>query len=155
MNIYEAYYHSPIGWLRIIGTNNGIYALRFSDENYLPDSPIPKCLQKCVEQLDEYFHQNRKNFSLKLLPQGTDFQRTVWKLLMNIPYGRTLSYMEIALKLADKKAVRAVGKANRDNPIPILIPCHRIIGRNGNLVGYGGGIWRKEWLLQHEGVIFC
>jgi len=111
---------------------------------------IPPCLQECVRQLEEYFQGQRRAFSLKLLPRGTEFQQRVWAQLLKVPYGSTASYRDIALALGDADAVRAVGSANGKNPISIIIPCHRIIGSDGKLIGYGGGVWRKEWLLRHE-----
>ncbi len=100
--------------------------------------------------MDEYFNKKRKKFDLPLQPQGTNFQKAVWDALLEVPYGTTVSYFDIAKKVDNPKAVRAAGGANGKNPITIIIPCHRIIGSNGKLVGYGGGLWRKKWLLQHE-----
>jgi methylated-DNA-[protein]-cysteine S-methyltransferase len=102
--------------------------------------------------MDEYFEGSRKEFQLPLAPEGTDFQKRVWSELLNIPYGATCSYLDVARALGDANAIRAVGAANGRNPISIIIPCHRVIGADGSLTGYGGGLWRKEWLLRHEGV---
>jgi len=147
---YLAFYRSEIGWIKISATEEGVRSLYFvEDEEVFEIEPHP-CLKECLEQLDEYFRGKRQSFSLKLLPEGTDFQQKVWKQLLKIPYGKTASYLDIAAALGDKNAVRAVGSANGKNPISIIVPCHRIIGRNGNLIGYGGGLWRKEWLLKHE-----
>jgi methylated-DNA-[protein]-cysteine S-methyltransferase len=106
-----------------------------------------------MAQLDEYFEGKRKKFDLLLEPMGTDFQKKVWKHLVKVPFGKTASYLDVAMALGEMKATRAVGSANGRNPIVIIIPCHRVIGSNGSLTGYGGGMWRKEWLLKHEGVL--
>lgn len=145
-----AFYHSEIGWIKISGTEAGIRSLYFVEDAEVFEIKPHPCLQECLRQLDEYFRGKRLTFSLKLLPEGTDFQKKVWKQLLAIPYGNTVSYQDIAAALGDKNAVRAVGSANGKNPISIIVPCHRVIGRNGNLIGYGGGVWRKEWLLKHE-----
>lgn len=148
-----AYYKSSIGFLKITAAADGIAALDFLDEE-APASQQPTAnFVDCFHQLDDYFAHRRQQFSLKLNPKGTDFQKRVWNELVKIPYGKTTSYLNIAETLGDKKALRAVGAANGRNPIPIIIPCHRVIGRNGDLIGFGGGIWRKEWLLRHEGVV--
>lgn len=107
-------------------------------------------LQKVAQELSEYFAGNRKEFDIPLNPKGTDFQKSVWNALRTIPYGKTMSYGQVAAQIGNPKASRAVGMANNKNPIPILIPCHRVIGANGKLVGYGGGIWMKQKLLELE-----
>lgn len=112
--------------------------------------PVPSCLKECVRQLDEYFRGERRVFTIRLMPEGTDFHQKVWREVRRIPFGKTASYKEVAASIGKEKAVRAVGNANRLNKISIIIPCHRVIGSNGELVGYGGGLWRKEWLLAHE-----
>jgi methylated-DNA-[protein]-cysteine S-methyltransferase len=104
-------------------------------------------------QLDEYFSGRRTRFDLPLAPAGTPFQKRVWSALADIPYGRTISYIELARTVGDERAVRAVGGANGKNPLPIVLPCHRVIGANGSLAGFGGGIERKRWLLEHEHAI--
>jgi methylated-DNA-[protein]-cysteine S-methyltransferase len=145
---------SPIGPLRIVGNEQGILAVDFLDANAARSdvqTSIPACLQACVEQLDAYFQGTLRAFSVSLLPHGTPFEQRVWAELLKIPYGETRSYGNIAVALGDPKTVRAVGRANGRNPIAILIPCHRVIGSHGDLTGYGGGLWRKEWLLAHEG----
>jgi len=150
---YTAFYKSEIGFLRAIGSDEGLHELEFTDLKSAPDSEVPACLQECFDQLDEYFSGELKNFSLSLNPQGTDFQKSVWRQLVKIPFGQTTSYLHIATALGNKKALRAVGAANGQNRIPIIIPCHRVIGSDGSLIGFGGGIWRKEWLLKHEKVV--
>lgn len=144
------YYKSPIGTIEICETGENIISVLFLDSNDKQYSQISPLLEKCVKQLDEYFHYKRQNFDLPLMPQGTSFQKTVWEKLKEIPYGTTSCYFEIARRIGNPKAVRAIGGANGKNPIAIIIPCHRVIGANGKLVGYGGGLWRKEWLLKHE-----
>jgi methylated-DNA-[protein]-cysteine S-methyltransferase len=103
-----------------------------------------------MTQLDEYFLGKRKNFDLPLSLHGTTFQLAVWKQLETIPYGKTKTYKDIAIGVGNEKAVRAVGLTNGRNPIAIVVPCHRVIGSNGKMVGYASGVWRKEWLLAHE-----
>lgn len=110
-----------------------------------------KHVNECIKQLDEYFSGERKIFHIDVILKGTEFQRKVWNALKDIPYGVTVSYAVIAEKIGNKKAVRAVGNANNKNPMSIIIPCHRVIGSDGSLTGYGGGLWRKKWLLEHEG----
>ncbi|MCD4747489.1 MAG: methylated-DNA--[protein]-cysteine S-methyltransferase [Bacteroidales bacterium] len=148
-DLSKAFYKSPIGYLEIAGTENGIYSVSFRNEaEEIKD--IPKFLQNCVKQLDEYFNGKRKEFDIKLDIQGTSFQKQVWNELIKIPFGKTSTYLEIAKKIKNPKAVRAVGNANRNNKIGIVIPCHRVIGTNGKLTGFAAGIWRKEWLIKHE-----
>jgi methylated-DNA-[protein]-cysteine S-methyltransferase len=120
-------------------------------EALLPGDPdLPFCLKACLKQIDEYFKGKRRKFHLDLDPLGTPFQKMVWRQLEKIPFGKVVSYGEIAGVIGNSKACRAVGSANGKNPIAIIIPCHRVVGRDGNLTGYGGGLWRKEWLLKHE-----
>ncbi|MDX1829552.1 MAG: methylated-DNA--[protein]-cysteine S-methyltransferase [Lutibacter sp.] len=144
-----AYYKTPIGTAKIVGNEFGISSITVLDEE-IETTEIPLPLKKCVQQLEEYFNGNRTVFDLKLNPQGTDFQKKVWNELLNIPYGKTRTYLEQTKKLGDIKAIRAVASANGKNPIWIIIPCHRVIGSDGSLTGYAGGIWRKKWLLEHE-----
>jgi methylated-DNA-[protein]-cysteine S-methyltransferase len=148
--IYQAYYQSEIGLIHIMGTAAGISSLNFVETKNCDKFGDQPLLQACVEQLDEYFNGKRKVFSVSLAPAGTAFQQQVWQTLLNIPYGQTVSYLEIARAIGNEQAVRAVGSANGQNPIAIIIPCHRVIGSNGKLTGYGGGLWRKAWLLKHE-----
>lgn len=145
-----AYYKTPIGTAKIEGDENGISAVTVIDDDLETSIEMPKMLQDCVKQLDEYFNDTRKQFDLKLNPQGTDFQKKVWKELLNVPFGKTKTYLEQSKQLGDVKAIRAVASANGKNPIWIIIPCHRIIGSNGSLTSYAGGIWRKKWLISHE-----
>lgn len=147
---HTAYYESAIGLMKIMGTEDGIISVGFVDEGPVDYPEIHPCLKECVEQLDEYFRGRRKDFSIRLQPQGTDFQKQVWNQLMKIPFGETASYKNIAEAVGNRKAVRAVGNANGKNNIVIIIPCHRVIGSDGTLVGFGSGLDRKQWLLDHE-----
>lgn len=144
---------TPLGTLLIIGNEAGVRAIRFLNEAppALPDESPPMVLSVCAQQLREYFEGQRRSFEVPLDLRGTPFQLRVWELLQRIPFGETRTYLDLALALGDVKAVRAVGAANGQNPVPIIVPCHRVIGQDGQLVGYGGGLWRKEWLLAHEG----
>ena len=147
---YRAYYDSPIGILEITGAEQGITGVHFVDKKRNPDPSIPLPLKDCCRQLYEYFVGDRKDFSIKLALEGTDFQKRVWNQLLKIPYGSTASYKEVAAAIENDKAIRAVGSANGRNNIAIIIPCHRVIAHDGTLGGYGGGLWKKEWLLEHE-----
>nr|BFF36346.1 methylated-DNA--[protein]-cysteine S-methyltransferase [Tenacibaculum mesophilum] len=153
-NLQTTYYKTPIGIAKIEGNENGVQSISVLDENALPTisfhKKTPSCLQNCVMQLDEYFAGKRTDFDLQLNPQGTAFQQSVWNELLNIPFGRTRTYLEQTKQLGDVKAIRAVASANGKNPIWIVIPCHRVVGSDGSLTGYAGGVWRKKWLLEHE-----
>lgn len=144
-----AYIESPLGITTIIGDENGVSVISVTKEGEL-SAEIPEVLQEAVRQLQEYFESKRTDFTFKLNPKGTEFQQKVWKSLLEIPYGKTVSYMDQTKKLGDIKAIRAVASANGKNPLWIVVPCHRVIGTNGSLTGYAGGIWRKKWLLEHE-----
>ena len=149
--IFEIGYLSPLGPLRILGLASAVLEVKFC-KNEIPsnDDSVPKILLAYRSQLDEYFRGKRKVFDLKLEPRGTAFQKRVWRQLLRIPYDETRSYKDIARDVGNNQAVRAVGMANARNPISIIIPCHRVIGIKGDLIGYGGGLWRKQWLLDHE-----
>lgn len=146
----KTYYKSRVGYLEITGDEAGVATVHFTDFENAPQNGTPDCLRDCVQQLEEYFAGERQTFELELKPNGTEFQQSVWGALLKIPFGQTRTYMDIAKGLGKEKAIRAVGAANGANPIPIIIPCHRVIGSNGQLIGFGGGIWRKEFLLHHE-----
>jgi len=144
------YYKTPIGTAKIEGNNDGITAITVVNEEIESSLDIPICLQNCVQQLKEYFTGKRKNFNVKLNPQETEFQKKEWEAFQNVPFGKTRTYLEQSKTLGNAKAIRAVAGANGKNPIWIVIPCHRIIGSDGSLTGYAGGLWRKKWLLEHE-----
>lgn len=146
------YIESPIGTIEIQSNESGICEVTFVAEKRFESHETPILLQ-CAAELQSYFAGERQHFDVKLSAKGTDFQHNVWEKLQEIPFGTTQSYMDIARQLGDSKKVRAVGMANGKNPIAIIVPCHRVIGGNGNLIGYAGGLWRKEWLLKHEGAI--
>ncbi len=146
----RAYVETPMGTAEIIGDNFGIVSISVIDDKIKASVIIPESLLDCTEQLREYFEGDRTAFTLKLNPKGTDFQKKVWSALLTIPFGTTTTYLKQTLALGNEKAIRAVAAANGKNPIWIIIPCHRVIGTNGSLTGYAGGLWRKKWLLEHE-----
>ena len=145
------YINSPLGITKIVGDEDGVAVISVSDVGTNEVSPeIPEILKEAVSQLQEYFDKKRTDFTFKLNPKGTEFQQKVWKSLLEIPYGKTVSYMDQTKKLGDVKAIRAVASANGKNPLWIVVPCHRVIGTNGSLTGYAGGLSRKKWLIEHE-----
>ena len=145
------YFLSPIGLLEINGDGQYITSIKFLDELIEDDLAVSdETVKDCIKQLREYFDGQRKEFEIPLNPEGTDFQKKVWGKVTEIPYGDTTSYGLIAKLLGDKRLSRAVGLANGANPIPIIIPCHRVVGNDGSLTGYAGGLERKKWLLKHE-----
>jgi methylated-DNA-[protein]-cysteine S-methyltransferase len=148
-----AYYrNSPVGNLIIESENNSIIRIGFWKDACSAENLTP-AIEQCIQELEEYFLKGRKFFTFNLGFRGTEFQNKVWRELINIPYGTTISYEELAIRLGDTKLMRAVGLANGQNPIAIVVPCHRVIGKNGNLTGYGGGLENKQWLLEHEGAL--
>ncbi|MER1958682.1 MAG: methylated-DNA--[protein]-cysteine S-methyltransferase [Solibacillus sp.] len=150
---YQLDYHSPIGVIEITATNHQITAVLFASREHVvfeKTEATPVVLNRCYEQLDEYFKGERQQFTVPYLHEGTVFQNHVWQALTTIPFGKTASYKEIAEVIGNVKAVRAVGMTNSKNQLSIIVPCHRVIGKNGKLTGYAGGLWRKEWLLEHE-----
>lgn len=149
--VYSENLNSPIGLLNIRSDGEGITAIVFDAEEK-PDNP-DRLTEAAVLQLHEYFEGKRFVFDLKLHPKGTEFERKVWNHLLTIPAGTTTSYGKIAQQLGGKNLARAVGHANGKNPISIVIPCHRVIGSNNDLIGYAGGLERKKWLLRHEGAV--
>lgn len=153
MNSFIKYYQSPIGLIRISGTDSLVREVSFiDDENQLlPESANPPALAiQCIEELIQYFHGSRKTFDLPVDQDGSPFQKKVWYELLNIPYGKTISYLELSRKLGDVKAIRAAASANGRNQLAIIVPCHRVIGSRSDLVGYAGGLWRKKYLLSLE-----
>ena len=146
----RVFYHSPVGWIRIVAEDGAVTGLDFV-ERRAADSPSPMaCLLAARVQVEEYFRGCRTIFDLPLDLRGTDFQKDVWNELLHIPFGATACYKDVAVKVGRPDAVRAVGAANGANPVSIIVPCHRVLGSDGRLTGYGGGLWRKEWLLRHE-----
>ncbi len=148
--LHWGYYFSPLGPMVISFSDEALFGLTFVNrikEKALFSHPF---LFEIQRQLIEYFSGVRKKFDLPLSLKGTPFQQTVWTSLLSIPYGETVSYKDVAISLGLEKGFRAIGAANRANPISIIIPCHRVIGADGSLGGYGGGLWRKRWLLAHE-----
>ncbi len=144
-----AYIKTPLGITKIMGDEKGISVISIADEGEI-SSIIPAILQEAITQLEDYFEGKRTDFTFQLNPSGTEFQQKVWKGLLEIPFGKTMSYLELSKKLGDVKAIRAVASANGKNPLWIVVPCHRVIGTDGSLTGYAGGLWRKKWLLEHE-----
>ena len=141
---------TPLGQAKVTGDTNGITSVSISDTTEQLSEIIPENLLDFVTQLKAYFREERQNFDLKLNPNGTDFQKRVWQELQKIPYGKTCSYLELSKKLGNTKAIRAVANADGKNPLWIIIPCHRVIGSDGRLTGYAGGLYRKQWLINHE-----
>jgi methylated-DNA-[protein]-cysteine S-methyltransferase len=148
-SIQRTFLDTPIGFVEITCTGKGIRSIEFINFK-VRVKRTPACLKDCKDQLHEYFEGKRKQFTVPLDLEGTPFQLKVWNELLKIPYGKTLTYFELARRIGDSKAMRAVGGANANNPVSILVPCHRVIGTDGRLVGYAGGLWRKKWLLEHE-----
>ena len=146
----QVYIHTPLGMTLIEGDENGITKILVYDKDMPVSKSIPSGLQQAVNQIKDYFEGKHADFDFKLNPQGTDFQKRVWEALLEIPFGKTMSYQDLAIKLGDVKAIRAVASANGKNPLWIVVPCHRVIGSDGSLTGYAGGLWRKKWLLEHE-----
>ncbi|MCG2617482.1 methylated-DNA--[protein]-cysteine S-methyltransferase [Terrimonas sp. NA20] len=152
-NLSSTYYQSPLGFLKISGTPDFISEVSFRDQapaqEEINHDPAP-LLVECLEQLMQYFDGQRLIFELPLNQHGTNFQQQTWNLLTGIPFGKTISYLQLAISTGDPKATRAVANANGRNNIAIIVPCHRVIGSNRELTGYAGGLWRKRWLLEHE-----
>ncbi|MNJ99392.1 Methylated-DNA--protein-cysteine methyltransferase [compost metagenome] len=146
----EALIKSPVGVTIIKGDEEGVSEILVLNEDVPIPHTIPDKLQDAARQLQEYFGGNRTTFDFKMNPKGTDFQKKVWKALLEIPFGKTMSYHQLSVQLGDVKAIRAVAAANGKNPLWIVVPCHRVIGSDGSLTGYAGGLWRKKWLLEHE-----
>lgn len=141
--------NTPVGQLKIVSDGAGITAVRFTDAPLTGEKP-DAISRLAKQQLQEYFQGQRRVFDIPLAPQGTPFQRQVWRSLCDIPYGETTCYQHIATAISNPRAVRAVGAANGKNPVAVIIPCHRVIGKDGSLTGYAGGLERKSWLLALE-----
>ena len=148
--MYQKSYKSPIGTLYIVEENEKIIEIRYENKKEEVLEKNTKILEKAVQEWEEYFKEKKKEVDIPLNPKGTEFMKKVWKELQKIPYGKTISYGKIAEKIGNPKASRAVGMANHNNPIPIIIPCHRVIGKNNKMVGYALGIDKKEYLLNLE-----
>ncbi len=145
-----AYIDTPLGIAKLEGDIQGMASITLLNNKEVITTIIPETLEDAVYQIKEYFEGKREIFNLELNPQGTDFQKRVWSALKDIPYGKTISYLELSKTLGDVKAIRAVAAANGKNPLWIIVPCHRVIGSDGSLTGYAGGLHRKKWLLDHE-----
>lgn len=145
-----AHINTPVGTCLLEGDTLGVSKIWVLDEPVPATKDIPETLRVAVSQLEEYFAGSRQNFDFPINPQGTEFQKRVWDALLEIPFGTTTSYQALSIKLGDVKAIRAVASANGKNPLWIVVPCHRVIGSDGSLTGYAGGLWRKKWLLEHE-----
>lgn len=152
---YTTYTQSPVGSLQVKAKEEGLTAINYYDDDPPEslDQPQHPVLKKTIDQLNEYFDGKRKTFDIPLILKGTNFQQKVWKQLQQIPYGQKITYSELATRLGDPQKARAVAGANGLNPIPIIIPCHRVIGADNKLTGYSGGIERKQFLLQLEGAL--
>ena len=148
-NELTAYYHSPIGWLEIKANTYFVFSIWFVEEQKQNSDSHP-LLSSANTQLKQYFTSERKIFDFPMQQKGTDFQNRVWNQLLTIPFGKTLSYQQLSKNIGDVKAIRAVGTTNGKNQLGIVVPCHRVIGTDGSLTGYAGGLWRKKWLLEHE-----
>jgi methylated-DNA-[protein]-cysteine S-methyltransferase len=150
---FTTYITSPLGTLEIVGNEIEINATNFKEnvENQGTNfDNLPQLMQRCIGQLQAYFEGVLQVFDFPISQKGTDFQQKVWAELLNIPFGKTCSYLALSRKIGDEKSIRAVGTTNGKNQLAIIVPCHRVIGSNGDLTGYAGGLWRKRWLLEHE-----
>lgn len=145
-----AYLETPLGVAELQGDINGVCRIAILDGAVPSSGRIPECLKEAAAQLQEYFASGRRDFTFRTNASGTDFQKKIWQYLTEIRYGKTISYLDLARRFGDEKAIRAVAAANGKNPLWIVVPCHRVIGTDGSLTGYAGGIWRKKWLLEHE-----
>ncbi|CAN5755346.1 methylated-DNA--[protein]-cysteine S-methyltransferase [soil metagenome] len=149
----EAFIHTPVGWLQLVEANNTLSVIHFMDEAPV-EMPINVTLflQDCMKQIQAYFDGaiTKFPFMQNAAQQGTVFQQKVWNELVKIPHGKTISYSELAIRLGNEKCIRAAASANGQNNLAIAVPCHRVIGNDGSLTGYAGGLWRKKWLLDHE-----
>jgi len=150
--VYISYYQSPVGLIKISGNANCINEVKFLDsqEEASATATLSDVVQLCTDQLIEYFNGSRRQFDIPINQEGSEFQQKVWGKLMDIPFGRTINYLDLAKRLGDTKIIRAAATTNGKNKIAVIVPCHRVIGSNGTLVGYAGGLWRKRWLLEHE-----
>jgi methylated-DNA-[protein]-cysteine S-methyltransferase len=149
--LYGDSIETPLGPLHILASEHGISHIQFSEQAPQPEKiRTSAVIEQCIHELREYFAGKRTEFTISLAPSGTSFEENVWKMLTEVPYGSTCSYFDIAHRMNNSKAVRAVGRANGANPVAIVIPCHRVVGADGSLTGYSGELWRKRWLLDLE-----
>ena len=146
---FKTHYASPLGIIELTASERGVFSLYFVKKATGKNSEN-KVLKDCKKQLDEYFNRKRIEFALPLDMEGTAFQKKVWSELLKIPFGKTISYLELAKRVGDRNSIRAVGGANGKNPVSVIVPCHRVIGSTGKLIGYVGGIEKKRWLLDFE-----
>lgn len=144
---------TPLGPMMLEADDVGVTRVEFTSLENIPRSTTSTILNQCAQELHEYFTEKRMFFSVPLSLSGTEFQLKVWEKLQEIPYGKTTTYLKMARALGDEKSIRAAASANGKNPVSIIVPCHRVIGTNGDLVGYAGGLDKKKWLLEHEGAI--
>jgi len=158
-DLTTAFINSPLGVVCITGNDTGVSVISCTDVSVQEERHQPlgfngaEPVQQAVDQLTAYFAGTCQTFDFLMTPAGTAFQQSVWRLLMAVPFGITWSYLTLSRQLGDEKAIRAVAAANGRNPLWIVVPCHRIIGSDGSLTGYAGGLWRKQWLLEHEGAL--
>lgn len=150
MKTFITYYDSPVGTLKITADDDCVTSILFWEGETNDVTKLNSVLKNCLQQLDEYFSGKRTSFDFPMQQGGTEFQQKVWQLLLQIPFGKTLSYLDLSKQYGDVKAIRAVASANGKNNLAIVVPCHRVIGSNASLTGYAGGLWRKQWLLEHE-----
>ncbi len=153
MNIKTDYWESPIGTVKIIASDTGLFSVKFITGKETPlneDSESSEIIERTKIQLEEYFSKKRTFFELSIDLTGTEFQKKVWAEVLKIPFGQTITYTQLAKRLGSDRFVRSVGTANGKNPLWLIIPCHRVVGAKGELTGYAGGLWRKQWLLEHE-----
>jgi methylated-DNA-[protein]-cysteine S-methyltransferase len=149
-NMVSCIVNTPLGSAKLVGDENGVSSFTVLNNDVETSDIIPEVLEDAARQLEEYFKGERSQFNIKLNPEGTDFQKRVWDKLLTVPYGKTISYLQLSKDLGDVKAIRAVANANGKNPLWVIVPCHRVIGSDGSLTGYAGGLHRKQWLLEHE-----
>lgn len=154
------YFDSPLGIVKISGEDTGVSMIACTDVpsaddqlNRSPDTKVPEPVRLAAEQIQAYLTGERQTFDFLINPAGTAFQQTVWRALLDVPFGTTVSYLTLTRRIGDEKAIRAVASANGRNPLWIVVPCHRVVGSDGSLTGYAGGLWRKKWLLEHERVL--
>lgn len=151
--LYVSYMDTPVGLVKVVADDGSVLSVTYLAGKRSPDEDPNEVTRECMVQLHEYFMGSRKVFSVPIRAKGSEFQVRVWEELMKVPFGTLTTYIELARKLGDTKFTRAVGSANSRNRINILVHCHRVVGRDGHLTGYSGGLWRKQWLLKHESLV--